>query len=67
MKQGDEKLFYSIAEVAHLLNLNERTVRRWLYSRKLSGHRLGRQWRIARKDLERFLTEHHHEACGRVF
>lgn len=63
MQQESGQLFFSISEVAALLGLNERTIRRWLCAKKLSGHRLGRQWRISRSDLDVFLAKHRHQAC----
>ncbi len=64
--QKDNKKFFSIAEVAEILELNERTIRRWLLAEKLSGHRLGRQWRISCQDLENFLLTNYHQAARRV-
>ena len=49
------KQFYSIAEVADLLDVHSRTVRRWLGKKELIAHRFGRQLRISRADLEAFV------------
>lgn len=64
--QQEKKQFFSITEVAEVLELNERTIRRWLVAEKLSGHRLGHQWRISRQDLEDFLSANHHQAARLV-
>ena len=45
----------TIAEVAGLLKVSAKTVRRWLDSKQLVGHRLGRQWRISKDDLRTFV------------
>ncbi len=49
------KAFYSVAEVADLLGVNKRTIRRWIDQGKLVAHRFGRQLRISRADLEAFV------------
>ena len=49
------KQFYSIAEVADLLNVHERTIRRWIDQGDIVAHRFGRQLRISRADLEAFV------------
>lgn len=47
----------TIKDVADICVVNTKTVRRWIQSRQLVAIRLGRQWRIARKDLERFISD----------
>ncbi len=49
------KGFFSIADVADLLDVHPRTVRRWLGKKELIAHRFGRQLRISRADLEAFV------------
>lgn len=43
--------FYSIEEVADLLRVSPRTVRRWIKAGQLRAHRFGRTMRIACEDL----------------
>jgi excisionase family DNA binding protein len=43
------------AEVAKALKLSENTVRRMFRNKELPGIKVGQQWRIRKKDLERFL------------
>ncbi len=45
----------TIPEVAELLQVSTKTVRRMIASGDLPAHRLGRQWRIGPAELERFL------------
>ena len=45
----------SIGSVAKILNVSEKTVRRWIEREELTAYRLGGQWRIAQKDLDIFL------------
>lgn len=59
---NSKKAFFSIKEVADTLSVNERTVRRWIKAGHLSGHRIGRQWRISQHDLEVFLNERYSRA-----
>jgi excisionase family DNA binding protein len=46
--------FYTPKEVATLLRVSERTVRRWIKDGKLSARRFGRQWRIPKEALDAF-------------
>lgn len=45
----------TITDVAEVLQVSTKTVRRWIANGDLPAHRLGRQWRIAPAELERFL------------
>jgi excisionase family DNA binding protein len=44
--------FYSVEQVAGLLNLQVRTVRNYIREGRLMAVRIGKQYRIARQDLE---------------
>ena len=46
------KELYSVEQVADLLNLHVRTVRNYVREGKLKAVRIGKQYRIAREDLE---------------
>ena len=59
----DEKM-YSVEEVADLLGLHVRTVRGYIRSGRLRAVRIGKQYRIARADLEE-LTGRPESATGR--
>ena len=50
--------FLSVKEVAELLKVGEVTVRHWIRDGGLRAINVGREWRIAPKDLERFLQLH---------
>lgn len=52
---------FSIEQVAEICQVSKRTVRRWIKAKELAAIRLGRQLRIAQKDLERFLREHRNQ------
>jgi excisionase family DNA binding protein len=50
----------TVDEVAQQLRLNPETVRRWLKSGRMRGHRLGGDragWRIPESEIQRVLTE----------
>jgi len=51
--------FFTIAEVAEIVRVSTRTVRRWIKSRKLAAHSFP-MLRIAESDLEAFLAQHRH-------
>ncbi len=50
--------FYSVAEIAKLLKVNPKTVRRWIENGDLTVHRFGRQIRITDSDLVTFIRQH---------
>jgi excisionase family DNA binding protein len=43
-------------QAAEFFGVSEKTVGRWIASGELHAHRLGRQWRIAPEEVERFLA-----------
>jgi excisionase family DNA binding protein len=47
--------FYTVLQVADLLEVSPRTVRRWIADGDLSTHRFGRQVRISETDLRTFI------------
>ena len=55
---NDEKL-YTPSDVANRLQMNERTVTKWLRKGLLRGYKVGKEWRVSAKDLNTFL-----EACA---
>ncbi len=48
---------YTIVEVAALLKVNAKTVRRWIEAGELIAHRLGHQFRITESDLTAFIRQ----------
>ena len=51
----DRKDFYSPDEVAELLDLHVKTVRRFIREGKLNAARIGKQYRVALSDLNAFV------------
>lgn len=55
----NEEPLLTIQEVAQRLRLNPETVRRWLNSGRMRGHKLGSDragWRIPAAEIQRVLT-----------
>jgi len=48
--------FHTVREIADLLKVSERTVRRWISGGELAVHRLGRSVRVVDADLRAFLA-----------
>lgn len=53
----EDERFYSIEEVAKILNVSDGAVRKWLKAGALKGIKLGRIWRIRESDFDKFLRE----------
>ncbi len=53
-----ETRFYTIADVAELVQVAPRSVRRWIRSGQLAAHRFGSIVRISESDLASFLDQH---------
>lgn len=50
--------FLTTHEIAELLKVREATVRTWIHECELRAIRLGREFRVAAKDLEAFVNAH---------
>ena len=48
--------FFTTHEIAELLKVSEATVRNWIHEGELRAVRLGRDFRVAAKDLEAFVN-----------
>jgi excisionase family DNA binding protein len=51
-----ERLF-TIPEVGAVLQVSEKTVRRWITAGELPAAKLGNQWRIRPRDLDDFVRD----------
>jgi excisionase family DNA binding protein len=49
--------FFSVAEVAAILEVSAKTVRRWIARGDLRVHQLGRQLRVAESPSEDFMRD----------
>lgn len=46
--------FLSISDLAKVLGVNPKTIYRAVWSKNLPAYKIGRTWRIAKRDIERF-------------
>jgi excisionase family DNA binding protein len=62
---GEQKAYYAVDEVAELLGLHVRTIRRFIREGRLKATRVGRQYRIAETDLNTLVgSERGEEQAG---
>lgn len=47
-----ESAFWSVNELANVLNVGSKTVYRALWSKKIPAYKIGRMWRVSKRDLE---------------
>ena len=50
--------YYSIKEVAKMLKVTYLTVYRWIKAKKISAIKAGKQYRISRSELDKFVNKH---------
>jgi excisionase family DNA binding protein len=53
--QAVEETYYTLREVAERLKVSRRTVYRWVQAKELPAYKLGGEFRVTERDLERFL------------
>ena len=46
---------FTITEAAEFLKVDRKTILRWINEEKLKGFRVGRDWRIPRKEIDRLM------------
>ncbi len=46
--------FLTISEVAEILRVNPKTIYRAVWSKSVPAYKIGKTWRIAQRDIERF-------------
>jgi excisionase family DNA binding protein len=52
-----EKDFYTARDLADKLGLNIMTIYRWIDAKKLKAYKLGKEFRIEKKDFDAFLKK----------
>ena len=50
--------FFTTAQVAEMVGVSTRTVRRWIKNRQVVAHHIGATVRIAESDLKAFFSRH---------
>ena len=53
-----EEKYYSIEEIAEILKVAYLTVYRWIQAKKLVAYKAGKQYRIKKSDLNKFMQSH---------
>ncbi len=53
-----EETLLTPSEIAARLQIQERTVTRWLRIGYLRGFKLGKEWRVSSEDLHSFIEQH---------
>ena len=48
--------YLSVVDAARIADVDPKTIRAWIKAKKLAGHHAGREHRVQREDLERFLS-----------
>lgn len=52
-----EETYYSTKRVAKILDVKTITIRRWIQAGKLIAYKIGKELRIKKSDLDKFLEE----------
>lgn len=52
-----DDILWTPPQVAERLQINERTVTQWLRKGHLRGFKIGKEWRVAQRDLQAFLEQ----------
>ena len=60
-RSSSGRALLTIHDVAEFLRVDPKTVRRLVKSQRLAAYKVGRQWRIAERDLWAFLAERRNE------
>lgn len=57
-KISDALIFFTAAEVAELLKMNPQVIARKLQAGEIEGYKLGKDWRVSKEQLLRYLDRH---------
>lgn len=47
--------YLTVDQIAEELDVAKTTVREWIQEKKLKAYKLGRNWKVKRADLEKFI------------
>jgi len=50
--------YYSIKEIASIVKVTYLTVYRWIQAKKIQAYKVGKQYRIEKKDLTSFIKSY---------
>ncbi|MBN2794821.1 MAG: helix-turn-helix domain-containing protein [Clostridia bacterium] len=54
---------YTVDDVAKLLDVSVKTIRRYIYAGKISANKIGGQWRITQEQVENYLNQSASKTC----
>ena len=57
-RPAQDMRFFTIAQVAEMVGVSTRTVRRWIKNGQVVAHHIGATVRIAESDLRAFFSQH---------
>jgi len=57
-----EEKYYTITEIAKILKVAYLTVYRWIQDGKLVAYKAGKQYRVKKNDLNKFITSYKRKA-----
>ena len=52
-----EEKFYTIDQIAEILGMHHKTIRKFITEGKLRANKVGKQWRISGHDLSLFMED----------
>ncbi len=64
MMRAVEETYFTVEEVAERLKVSHMTVYRWIKAGKLDAYKIGGEFRITERDIERFLETNRFRAKG---
>ena len=56
-KEAKEREFFSLNDVADKLGMSRMTIYRYVVSKKLPAYKFGRDYRVQKDDLEKFISQ----------
>ena len=57
MSEQPTEEWLSVEDVAKILKMDDETVRRWIRTKQLKAYKFGRNFRIRRSDLDKFIED----------
>jgi excisionase family DNA binding protein len=65
MNASPELIFFTSAEVAEILKMNPQVIARKLQAGELEGYKLGKDWRVSKDQLLRYLERHSNQRTAK--
>ncbi len=62
---ADELLFFTSSEVADILKMHPQVIARKLQAGEIEGYKLGKDWRVSKVQLLRYLERHSNQNTGK--